>query len=92
MKTKRIKYTENMCVLFDKDTKNKIIEIATDANISQGEFVRDAVEHYINFLTTKEEEANEEYYAHIIGAKSNSTKNTELTEFDKAFNTEFFND
>ena len=63
MKTKRIKYTENMCVLFDKDTKNKIIEIATDANISQGEFVRDAVDYYLNILTTAKQKQD---YKHEV--------------------------
>lgn len=53
MKTKRVKYTENISVVFDKETKNTIIELATEANISQGEFVRDAVEHYINYLATE---------------------------------------
>ena len=58
-----------MCVLFDKDTKNKIIEIATDANISQGEFVRDAVEHYLNILTTAKQKQD---YKHTIINSINS--------------------
>lgn len=55
MKTKKIKYTENMSVVFDKETKNKIIELAIQNNQSQGEFVRDAVEFYLNnaFSTEK---------------------------------------
>lgn len=56
MHTKKRKFTDNISVAFDKETKQKIIQLATEANISQGEFVRDAVEHYIKYLTEKNRE------------------------------------
>ena len=61
MHTKKRKYTDNISVAFDKDLKNKIIELATEANISQGEFVRDAVEHYISYLKSKVTDEDKTY-------------------------------
>lgn len=50
MRTYKTTFTEGMTVKFSKSIKEQIHQLATDANISQGEFVRDAVEHYINHL------------------------------------------
>lgn len=61
MHTKKRKYTDNISVAFDKDLKNKIIELATEANISQGEFIRDAVEHYISYLKSKISDEDKTY-------------------------------
>lgn len=53
MRTYKTTFTEGMTVKFSKDIKEQIHSLATESNISQGEFVRDAVEHYINHLATK---------------------------------------
>lgn len=59
-----------MSVVFDIVMKEKIIELATKVNISQGEFVRDAVEHYINYLADLDLNRQELYQALIeIGEK-----------------------
>ena len=50
MRTYKTIFTEGMTVKFSKPIKEQIHQLATDANISQGEFVRDAVDHYIKHL------------------------------------------
>ena len=55
MRTKKSSYSFTISTMVTTEMREKIIELATEANISQGEFVRDAVEHYINYLNSLEE-------------------------------------
>lgn len=74
----RIKSPEYIKIINSRITKNSddfIINYCTEHNQSKSEFVRDAVEHYINYLS-----------------KQHTQQIVELTDFDKVFNTEFFND
>lgn len=56
MRTKQGGYTHTVSTMVTTNMREKIIQLATDANISQGEFVRDAVEHYINHLNKQNNE------------------------------------
>lgn len=85
MKTKKIKYTENMSVVFDKETKNKIIELAIQNNQSQGEFVREAVEFYIKYLNS----INDTTTNTVIDNKESNPRIG--SSFDEFFDNEFFN-
>ena len=55
MRSYKTTFTEAITIKFSKEIKKQLFKLATDTNISQGEFVRDAVEHYINLLTTTEQ-------------------------------------
>lgn len=63
MRTYKTIFTEGMTVKFSKPIKEQIHQLATDANISQGEFVRDAVDYYLNILTTAKQKQD---YTHTI--------------------------
>lgn len=85
MRIKKPQFTETLYTRISQESDNFIISYCTEHNQSKSEFVRDAVEHYINYLN---------HEANLKGVKEKLTahRNPQLTDFDKVFNNEFFND
>ena len=79
----RIKTAEHVKILTTRVSEtldNFIVNYCTKNNNSKSEFVRDAVEHYINYLKSK---ANEQLLQQELAEG--------ISEFDKVFNDKFFN-
>lgn len=55
IRTKKVDNTITLGTKISKELELSIITYCTEHNISKSEFVRDAVEHYINYLNSLEE-------------------------------------